>query len=266
MKSTLYLLTLLSVVLLSSCSTYYYSTVQSYENQLPQNEDGSYTHEKENIALTYSFQNESGDMVFDIINKTDDPYMVDWERSVLVLEDNVLPIKSDRARLSGDVRTTTYLFGDDVAYGSGSVSGSVVIPQNKLFITPHSKVAYSPISLMGTVFNWNTIKNTFRKINAANNEIGHLNFEEQDTPLKFKSYITLINDADKTQTVFEDTFYISDYYRSRSFETFDENSLRRGNTFYIVEKKGRGALLYGTLGALFVAAIVFGEPEVPVIE
>lgn len=266
MKSTIYLLALLSVFMLSNCTTYYYSTVQSYENQLPQNEDGSFSNEREDIVITYSFQNENGDLVYDIINNTDDPYMVDWERSVLVLEDNIMPIKSDRARFEGDMRTTTYLFGENSSYGSGSISGTITLPQNKLFITPHSKVAYSPIALMGTVFNWDVIKKTFRKIKAVNKEVEQLSFQEHNTPLKFKSYITLINDADKTQTVFEDTFYISDYYHSRTFKTFDENALKRGNTFYIQETKGSGALLYGTLGALVVAAIVFGEPEAPVIE
>ena len=265
MKSTVYLLTLLSVFALSSCSTYYYSTVQSYENQLPQNEDGSFSNERDDIVITYSFQNENGDLVYDILNNTDDPYMVDWNRSVLIVEDQVTQIRSNKARLDGEVRTTTYRFGDQVDYGSGSVTGNILIPQNTLFIAPHSKIAYSPISLIGTVFNWGVVKNTFKKIKAANKEIEQLNFEEHNTPLKFKSYITLINDRDKSQAVFEDTFYISDYYHSGTFKTFDENFLKRGNTFYIEERKGSGVLLYGTLGALVVASFII-KPETPVIE
>ena len=143
MKNTIFAFIVLLGGLLSSCTTYYFTTVKSYENQLPQNEDGSFLAEKKDVAIIYSFQNDKGDIVYDIINDSDDPYMVDWERSVLIVENKVTPINRNSAQFKGSINTTTYRFGGETGYTSGSVSGSIFLPQNKLFITPHSKVSYS---------------------------------------------------------------------------------------------------------------------------
>lgn len=158
--------------------------------------------------------------------------MVDWERSVLIVENRVTPINQNQARFTGYINTTTYRFGGQTGYGSGSVSGSILLPQNKLFITPHSKVAYSPVSLFETILSSKSIKKIYKNIDNTQVEIDNLSFTEFNSPLTFKSYVTLINEKDESRIVFEDTFYVANYSRASNLKGFKNNTLKKGNTFF----------------------------------
>lgn len=57
MKNSIFVLILILSGLLSGCTTCYFTTVKSYENQLPQNDDGSFLAEKKDVKVVYSFQN-----------------------------------------------------------------------------------------------------------------------------------------------------------------------------------------------------------------
>jgi len=218
----------------SSCMTFYYSTVNSINNQVPQNEDGTFTVRKNDISITYSFSASGGGIVYEIHNDSDDPIFVDWSRSVLIAEDYAVQYRSNRARIDGSARTstTTYRFthSDFVTSTShSSLTGQVLLPQNELFIPPRARVSHSPLAL-SSVLDLDIPSSAYERqamVNVAT-------FSKENTPLRFRSYLTVVNDRDRSQTVFENTFYVSEIIRTGSRNNLLQNQANKyGNQFYI---------------------------------
>jgi len=214
MKNLALSLCLVGSLFLTGCTTYYYTTVQSFKNQIPQNKNGSFTAENNNISVTYSFIDTGGKIMYEINNKSDDPVFVDWSRSVLVAEDYAVPYRDNKARINGSVETmtTTYRFSNSnytSSTSSGNLTGEIILPQNDLFVPPHAKTSYSPLALSSALDLSSIPKSSYQKKSDGITTIHVASFSEKDTPLKFRSYLTIVNDRDKSQTVFEDTFFVS---------------------------------------------------------
>lgn len=260
MKKLTYLLFVLSAFLFSSCNIYYYSTVSAYEQRVPQNDDGSFTTEKDDIIVTYSFVDKGGSVVYDVYNQSNDPVFVDWTKSVLIAEDHALQY----SRSSG--KTKTYQFSDisDVVASEGqSISvEKIVLPQDALFIPPHSRVSYSPVSLCN-VYNMKLPKSVYKKVQVGGTDINGVYFTPQDSPLLFRSYLTVVNGKSYAETVFEDIFYISSAYKTLSKnDILMELVRKRGDTFYIYEKSRAGKIIGWTaLIGLTTVGIIFAPDE-----
>jgi hypothetical protein len=254
-KYLILLLCFIGGLFFSSCTTFYYSAVRSFDNQIPQNEDGTFSVENNNISVTYLFGASDGRIVYEINNQSDDPIFVDWSRSVLIAEDYAVQYRSNNARIDGIARTftTTYRFtaSDFVSSASHSdLTGQIVFPQNELFIPPRSRVSHSPLAL-SSVLNLDISSHLFERqsigIGAITANVA--SFSEDNTPLKFRSYLTIINDRDGSQTVFEDTFFVSEIIRAGSRNDFLTNQANnRGDRFYIrVGNRAAQGFLWGVV-------------------
>lgn len=257
MKTHLIFLILVAGFALSSCNTYYYSVVQSYENRVPQNDDGSFTTEQNDVFVTYSFVNYKGEVVYSIYNQSDDPVYVDWSKSVLIAEDNALQYSK-----VGGGRTKTYQFSDitNVVASEGKeiTVDRIVLPQDALFVPPRSRVNYSPIALYN-VYNMRLPKSVYQKVQVGGTNVSGVYFTSQNSPLLFRSYLTIVNGKSNAETVFEDIFYISSSYKTLSQNNVLMRLVReRGDTFYGSEVNqaartmGYIALLGVTIGGLFL--------------
>lgn len=255
LKNTVLFLTVVLGLLTSSCTTYYYSTVQSYDKQLPQDGSGLFSTSRNEISVTYSFKDSGGKIVYEIHNNSEDPVFVDWSRSVIIAEDHAIQLRDRDAYFHGNVTTTTYQFSNsDYVTSAGSISGRVVLPQNDLFIPPHSKVIHSPMSL-SSVLDLDIPKDVYMKRDIGVSSVYFIDFTENDTPLKFRSYLTIVNDRDKSQTVFEDTFFISEIVRTGARnDRLHVDVQRRNNLFYIEVLNQKAA----TAGWIIVGVATLG--------
>lgn len=271
MKNSCIFFLLLASLLLPSCTTYYYLSVKSYENQLMANEDGSFTTSCNDISVTYSFKDLGGKVVYEIQNESDDPIFVDWSRSVLIAEDYAVQYKDNLARFGGNVSTVTYRFsGSDYVTSSGSVSGQIILPQNELFVPPHSKTVHSPMLLERVLDVQQFPQTVFDKRVEGASDVFFITFSEKDTPLKFRSYLTVVNDRDKSQTVFENTFFIAEIVKSSSQNPLLARDVKLRDDWFSIETVNKTS---ATLGWIAAGVAVLGgtiwlggiQPEMPSI-
>jgi hypothetical protein len=263
MRKITFLLCLIGGFIFSSCTTYYYSAVRSFDNQILQNEDGTFTTENNQISVTYSFEGSGGKIVYEIDNQSDDPIFVDWSRSVLIAEDYAVQYRQNNARIDGRVRatTTTYRFSNSNYSSStsfGDLTGQIVFPQADLFIPPRSRISHSPLAL-SSVLDLNIPATSYERQDFGLGVTANVaSFSEEDTPLIFRSYLTIVNDRDKSQTVFENTFYISEIIRINSRNSFLMNEVNRsGDKFYIAATNQRAERAgWWTIGIIAVGGLI----------
>lgn len=218
----------LLAVLLSGCSTYFYSYVKSYEDTLEQKDNGDYVKPGDDIHITYSFSQQNGEVIYVIENRTENPISVDWNRSVLSVENNVYQYNSD-ANFRGSMKIR-----NSSSFSTGKVSGKVELPQDKLYIPPHAKARYVPISL-SHIFNTQAIPDfCFKKEYIGISEMKIADFTEENSPLVFKSHLTIIDEKEKNESILEDAFYISRVIKTKDTnEILIDDARNKGNMFYI---------------------------------
>lgn len=219
---------LLMVFSLSGCATYYYSSVQSNDDTLVQAEDGSYINNDSNVVVTYSFSEQNGGFVYQIENRSNDPISVDWNKSVVSVEDKVFQ-DVNRGKISGSVNSQ-----QSPTYTIGSFSGKVDFPNERLFIPPGEKTSYTPIAI-SQFFNLNKIpKSSFEKGYIGVSTVRTAQFTKETSPLVFRSYLTIVNEKDHSERVIKDEFYIS--YVTRTNERplgLIATAREQKNLFYI---------------------------------
>lgn len=259
MKQVVYSLLFVAIALVfSSCWTYYHSTVRSVNEQVTINENESFSVTQNNITVTYSFQTQRGRIVYDIQNNSDDPLFMDWSRSALVADGKTISHRNDRGQISGSSITTTVLFSGSTpshAVSSGHFAGSISIPQNELFIPPRARVSHSPMEL-SNLLNLDIPSSAFETHDIALGLPARIaTFHADDSPLRFRSYLTIVNDRDGSQTVFEEEFYISQIMRMGSNHDFLVSQANRAGNRFITEVPNRRAHNWGW-GIAAVAGVV----------
>ena len=221
---------LLMVFALSGCATYYYSSVQSNDDTLVQAEDGSFINNDSNVVVTYSFSELNGGFIYQIENRSNDPISVDWNKSVVSVEDKVFQ-DVNRGRISGSMSSQNNAY-----VSTGSFSGKVELPNERLFIPPGEKTTYTPIAL-SQIFNLNSIpKSSFEKGYIGVSIVKRAQFTKEDSPLVFRSYLTIINEKNHSERVIKDAFYISHVTKSKERTLgLVSTSRNQKNIFYILK-------------------------------
>jgi len=219
---------LLMFFALTGCGTFYYTTMNSYDDTLVQADDGSYINNDSDIVVTYSFSEYNGELVYHIENRSDDPISVDWNKSVISVKDKVYQNVS-QGKISGNVSSQNLPY-----YSSGSFNGKVELPNERLYIPPGEKTSYTPIA-MSQIFDLDAIpKSSFQKGYIGVSVVRTAQFTKENSPLVFRSYLTIVNEKANTERVIKDEFYVSHVTRTKEKPLGLSSDARdKKNLFYI---------------------------------
>jgi hypothetical protein len=216
MKFQALTLFLLCAICFSSCMTYQYATVES---NLAKNDNGEIIQENDSVQIRYKFSGEGCPVLVQIHNKLNTPLYINWERSSIVLDGRALNNKDNTLEFNGEIDGTLETRQDPsittystTSISSSSLSGKVQTPKKIGFIPPNSFVE----DVLA-----NSIRKDFFKIHAQNEKAGFdknafddkpvwKTYSKEQSPMKFRSYLTLSTDSEfKTSFVFDDEFWIS---------------------------------------------------------
>lgn len=258
---------ILASFLLSSCSTYYVSKLNSPD--LKKNEEtGAFTFENDSLSIGYSFFGENAPVQIDIFNKMDEPLYIDWQRSALIVDDQATSYMGDNISINGSTASDGYSYRSVADWRSttqyGAFNGTATMPRGLSFIPPKSRIEKTQLEL-ANLFYEDIADSSYSRLelagfDGATHQIKVRNYTTENSPLHFRSYLTLYTLDEVTekpkQIIFEQNFYVNQVSK---LGTNPENLLsyknRRGDIFYNKKTKGRNATLItaavaiGALGA-----------------
>ncbi|WP_419701403.1 hypothetical protein [Mucilaginibacter sp. NFX135] len=228
----------MAIALLSSCSTYQMNTLSS-TNTAHNEQTGEFKLENDSVKITYSFAGENVPIHVSIYNKLNEPIYADWERSAFVMDKKSTSYADGVLQVNGTVSSTS--IGRGIRYSDENISAQVTLPQNVAFIPPHSQVSKTITNVDSREFQY--IADTlFTKSKVPSGYGGSdlkvkiARFEKENSPLFFKSYLTLytLNNNVQKLITYQNDFYVSEAFRSslgpENFSNFGDN---RGDHFYI---------------------------------
>ncbi|KAA8478436.1 hypothetical protein BDE36_0260 [Arcticibacter tournemirensis] len=255
-----FLILLLFPVFLSSCAKYYVNTVSSASTSFDGN--GVFKHENDSVLVTYNFFGEGAPLHIIVKNRTNSPLYVDWSRSAMIIRDRAVSYLDNKVVITGTINGDSYNWDKFWTSHFGDLNASASLPNSVSFIPPHSDI--EKVIVLGNISQFEAIpKYTYAEKEYFYPETGPVevkaaNFAKDQSPLAFKSYITLFttsNNKEAIPFVFQDEFYISKSIKTYSNPNFiAEYKNKAPNIFYIKKPTFFGKTTY-VVGA---AAIVSG--------
>lgn len=266
---------------LGACTSYYYSTLSSSDPGALKNQEGDFVTENDSVLISYSFYGENAPVSITIYNKTDEPLFVDWQRSALIIDDVATSYYQETAPLQGRTEADTYggtyswSKRSEQTWGStgGTFSGEVALPKGVTFIPPRSKVEATPLHLANFDFDKipkeEYVRMPVAKQNAEVVNVRVRKYTEEESPLRFRSYLTLYTAGkgkdDKKYTAYDHSFYLSELVKAGSMRPDNWKAARQqsGDFFYVRNTKGQEAGITVGVIAIGAAGIVLESALTP---
>jgi len=245
MKKVLFLLGI--ILSLSPCkATHYFSTISSSDTKLKKTESGILIFENDTLSISYSFHGKDAPIQISIYNKTNEPLYIDWQRSAIIIDKIATSYNKQKMKIEGGLYTNTTNINNYFSETSGSFSGVATLPKHISFIPPQSGIDHSSLKISDTNFNYNAIsKNkkigpwTKKVIRAKGSnkptDLYSVSLNEADSPLKFRSYLSLYLGEKMSPMPIDVSFYLSDVTKSDKIPPSNmiKGDFSRDDSFYI---------------------------------
>lgn len=155
MKRIMLILSFAVLFCMSSCSTYYYSTLASNDRSGSYNVNKDFVIDNDTACIIYSFYGEDGPVSVAIQNNLDKPLFVDWLRSALIVNGKAFSIHNGAVPIEGVTESTLYgssyrwdrQYSSSDGYSRGSFQGEMQMPKDIEFIPSHAQIETANLKL-----------------------------------------------------------------------------------------------------------------------
>lgn len=245
MKSKLLYLMLLGLAILSSCSVYRLGTL-NIANETSDQNTNPFISENDSVKITYSFKGVFAPLEISIENKLNEPIFVNWEKSALIFEDDSESLSGEKINIAGNINgelNTPFLpSGLTIADVRQRINLSSQKPLSITFIAPKAIIKKTTISINRRIENgipednWTYSYVSYSGKYTGAGKLKTAKFNEENSPLKFKSYLTIYTankeDVVKDVLIFQKSFYLADIKKSAIFPTnIVQYNESKGNMF-----------------------------------
>ncbi len=250
------------IALLASCSSYYYSKLSTNDIPDTKNEYGNFVSGNDSIQIVYSFYGENAPVTIMVINQTNQPLYVDWQKSALIINNYAVNYQGDQIKIDGNVQASTFNYSRYWSDSSGTFDGMATLPKGVSFIPPHSQIEHTPLRLDNFAFDtipskrYQTTK--FAKSNRDVVDVKTITFSESDSPLCLRSYLTLYTpDGDKNKPLtFQQSFYMSTLIKTGDISPSNFADNKHGDFFYVKKVQGENTGSFLGIIAISTAGIL----------
>jgi hypothetical protein len=240
----LYLPATLFIVLFSSCTTYQYMTVNS--SSTGKNEQKDFVVENDSVRVQYNFNGADAPVNILIQNKLNQPMYIDWKRSALIINDRAVSYVAEKIPISGVIGASTYNYSYYSTTTYGGLYAEARVPGQTDFIPPQSYITKTPLRVSNCRVE-GIPDTSFKKENViildgSVRRLKRATFTEDDSPLRFKSYLTFITgDSLNKAVTYQHSFYISEIINTdMAPANFEFMNQKLGDHFYVSNITGFG--------------------------
>jgi hypothetical protein len=226
------------LLLFNSCAGYKYYTVNSAG--VAQNDNHEFVIENDSLRLVYNFNGFNAPVNITIQNKLSVPVYIDWQRSALIVNDQAISYVPSEMRIDGGFNGTSYKYGNSSGYKttSGHIQATASLPPSVDFMPPQTYLTKRQLSIPNsfieqvpeTAFH----REKYKVMEGRTVFVKRANFTEATTPLRFRSYLTIMVGEVTTKPLnLEHSFYVSELMTTGTVPTdMHIISAGKGNMFY----------------------------------
>lgn len=226
----LLIISMAAMGLLSACSTYQLNTVRSTNTTLDE-KSGGFKFENDTLKINYAFAGQDMPIHLTIYNKLNEPVYIDWKRSAFITGKESYSYADDAVQINGDVSGISV--GRGITYSNGSVTGQATLPQNVVFVPPHTQITKNISKINKNQLRYiaddSFVKTKMPSFGMGDQNVKLAKFDKGNSPYLFKSYLTIYTLDGNTPkfTAYQHDFYISQIIRTslgpENFEAFQQS-------------------------------------------
>ena len=256
------------ICLLSACSKYQIHTLNSLKTPKDA-QTGDFVVKNDTLEIVYKFGGENGPLEVQIKNKLDEPLYVNWKKSALIIGDKAISYSGNTIALKADYTGTAEdaIFFSDFRLESGKITGTATLPEYVSFIPPKAKITRRLLNV--TAKSINLAKDSLKRMRIFQPDgsfytVKAANFSRENSPLIFKSYITLYTEKANDLKIlpYEEEFFISQSVQTgkkpKNTEFYKGN---RSDIFYNFEPTGYGKTIAVVGGVAILGALAATADE-----
>lgn len=271
---------------MTSCSTYYYSTLASNDHSGNYDVNKDFVIDNDTACIIYSFYGEDGPVSVTIQNNLEEPLFVDWRRSALIVNGKAFSFHNGSVSIEGVTESSSYgssyrwdrQYSSSDGYSRGSFQGEMQMPKDIEFIPPHAQIETANLrldELTDALNPYELADQRFVKSNGSITKLKARTFSERNSPLRFRTYLALFtggeNGVERHYSYYETSFYLSELVKAKNlppsnFKAWNEQA---GNFFYNCDYRGRrSGLIWGTvaLGVAGITGIILLSTKTPSLD
>lgn len=212
MKKILPLFAFLSSFFLFGCNQHQFIFIEPQQDQYA---TGGFKTENDSLEIRYNFSGENIPVKIKIKNKSEKPVYIDWKKSVVIIDGKKYNYWNENSHI--ELSSTSYPLFYNIYTDT---EGTIEKDERITYIAPRSYIETTRIFLQTTEFEL-LPENNFRSMRMRSGngsvKVKRYNFSEEDSPLIFRSLLTLSSKETFTdETLFESTFWVSDILESPS--------------------------------------------------
>jgi hypothetical protein len=224
---------------MSGCMTYQYVTLDS---TLPKTPDGEFQIDNDTVLVTFQYMGYNCPARIKVYNKLDVPLYVDWQRSAFIVNDQTVPIGNDNSVINASQSSVEVKLNDTYSSSSGQIEGTIVKAPQLGFIAPRSFAQSRDITLRHSIFQLDDDPGKRSRNPERGYSLRTRYFDRENSPIEFRTYLTLSTRRDLTTTFsFETPFWVDNVATSASGPHVVNN--QRYDCFYLSTATGAGVFL-----------------------
>lgn len=248
------------IILLSSCQSYLMSTISSH-NLHKDDMTGIQSLENDSLIISYNFSGENSPLQIEVYNKLNEPLFVNWEHSALIIADKAYSFVNNDLKLEATSSTIPDIINTpNNDYTSSTISGTIKVSTKEGFVPPKSKISRK-IYILNSIPLPKVDKSAFKPATFNFSDgtgsvyAKEAVFTEQNSPLKFKSYLTFFTLQNNIPHTFnyQQDFFVSTVTKSATNpKRLIEFSSGQANVIVKTKTTGYGKVMTGVavVGAL----------------
>jgi hypothetical protein len=252
MKSAILLL--LSALLLTACSDFQYAVIDSNVKKSA----GRIVFENDSVQITYKFSGNNGPAVIGLYNKLSVPLYVNWQRSSLIIQGESVSRVPESAGFSATATTYNWTRWNNTT--TTDISGNIQQPVQTGFIPPNSYIQSQPVYLLNE-FSVPTEDMKSRRMTGYASVVKYKIFDSEDSPLVFRSYITVSASPDFSNPIaYDHKFWVSEVVRTAISPPSMKPYLGREDVYHVTKASENGPVVV-LLAAIALTALFWSATQ-----
>jgi hypothetical protein len=190
------------------------------------------------IKITYDFYSPNGTVGFTLVNISKKPIFIDWKNSLYITSsEKRISYWNDEAKLNGSIQSTSVDWTSWLSTSSASVNASIKQEQRISFLPPATEIKINKFRISnGTSLMLNEASDTIYDHNSWNKTKKQVaikvhKYNLENSPLKFRNYLTLSLTEDFKQPIYYDFEFWASEIREMDVRQLVGNSLYRTYMF-----------------------------------
>ena len=219
---------------MNGCSVYQYATLSG--NDITQNDQKEFVGENDSLKIVYNFNGYNCPVNITVYNKSAKPLYINWKKSAVISNGKATSYYSPDFKVNGTINGYSLNWANGFSNQNSNINANINAQEGMEFIPPLAYITKKTLEVSDLLYNRTdtSMKKYIMLENFEEYRTRRKTFTQENTPLLFRSYLTVVFVGNEKETSIEHTFYINEIIQNHtSPQNFIGSVTGRADTYFV---------------------------------